>query len=524
MSTFFRMDSLHLIFTFVLIFRLGFAACPDKCKCFNGTKAVICTGLQSIPTFDNASEIRILEILASNITTIKKNDLSSLTRLSVLDINIGILTTLESGCFDSFRETLTEIRLVNNSLTEIPQYIFSSMPNLIKINLEFNKLQSLKEKTFVNLPKLTMIYIEHNNLLVFNSSAFANVSSGSLRIHASNNRIQSLDFPNPLDINNLQLLQLSNNNISIIRSFQFSGLPHLQELSLENNVIETIQSEAFTSKSLSYSFLIQLDLAYNKIGNISVGVFNNLHSLTFLDLSGNYLTRITDATFHGMNNLATLYLNFMPYLESIGDYAFIGQYQLKLVQISNNPKLNYISPKAFWNIKDLRTVLFKNNSLTTFRENLIYWDSVDNVDLSSNPIRCDCNLRWMTDPSVFHNNTNVINSIKRLVCASPEEYYNHTVVLVDFGAMQCGKFVDEPEWYWTRAKLGLVVAGLACLCLTIVAVVIRFQKKIRISCHHYFQYRRFRNEKIFTVDKETGFTEIDMEEEEMIVTRHEEIA
>ncbi|KAK3605351.1 hypothetical protein CHS0354_040938 [Potamilus streckersoni] len=519
------MDSLQLMLTLTLFFRFNLATCPEKCKCYNGTKVVVCTGLQSIPNFDNASEIRVLEILLSNFTTIKKNDLLSLTKLSVLDINTGILTTLESGCFDSFRETVTEFRLVNHSLAEIPQLIFSSMPHLMTINLEFNKLQSLKENTFAHLPNLTKIYIEHNNLLVFNSSAFTNVSSvsGSLIIHASNNKIQSLDFPNPYDIVNLQSLELSNNNISVLRSFQFLGLPRLHDLSLENNLIDTIQWDAFASTSLTNSFLRQLNLADNKIGDTSIGAFRHLVSLTFLDLSGNYLTHVTDDTFKGMTTLANLYMNFMPYLESIGDYTFMDHYQLKLVQISNNPKLSYISPKAFWNIKDLRIVLLKNNSLTTFSEKLIHWDSVDKVELYPNPIRCDCNLRWMTDPSVFHNNTNVINEIKNLVCASPEEHSNHKVILVDYGAMQCGKLLDERETYWTRAKLGLLVAGLTCLCLTIVAIIIRFQRKIRYNCHHYFQYRRFMNEKIFTVETETGLVESDLEEEEMIVTRREEI-
>ncbi|EMP31085.1 Trophoblast glycoprotein [Chelonia mydas] len=137
--------------------------------------------------------------------------------------------------------------------------------------------------------------------------------------------ISSQDFQG---LPNLVTLSLANNRISAVESQAFSALPSLRYLDLSNNRLATIHPDAFSSRNnsirelnLSRSFynssairpvaaaivqggfrsLSKLELTNNEIVYLPLGMFSSLRSLRHLDLRNNSLVDIKNSTFAGLH-------------------------------------------------------------------------------------------------------------------------------------------------------------------------------------------------------------------------------
>uniref|UniRef100_H3AX16 Leucine rich repeat containing 19 n=1 Tax=Latimeria chalumnae TaxID=7897 RepID=H3AX16_LATCH len=91
------------------------------------------------------------------------------------------------------------------------------------------------------------------------------------------------------ELNNLHVLCLNNNNISVIPNDTFITLSQLQELNLANNSISKIEMNAFDG----LSNLTILYLCHNKISNLDPGVFKFLKNLRALKLHNNNLKSLS---------------------------------------------------------------------------------------------------------------------------------------------------------------------------------------------------------------------------------------
>ena len=100
-------------------------------------------------------------------------------------------------------------------------------------------------------------------------------------------------------------LNLSHNNISVIKSFVFSGLQNLLDLDLEGNIIQTIENFGFWGLLA----LPQLNLHSQQISHIESNGFVGLASLKNLDLSNNKLTILLENTFTPLVQLIEININ-----------------------------------------------------------------------------------------------------------------------------------------------------------------------------------------------------------------------
>ena len=97
------------------------------------------------------------------------------------------------------------------------------------------------------------------------------------------------------------------------------------------------------------SKLTKLDLADNRISELSVNVFQHLSSLTSLDLSLNLIYNLKEDSFSPLNSLQTLNLNRNPF-KTINSKAFQGLNNLQrliidaksydLIDLKNNLPFN----------------------------------------------------------------------------------------------------------------------------------------------------------------------------------------
>ncbi|GIX97247.1 uncharacterized protein CDAR_103531 [Caerostris darwini] len=140
--------------------------------------------------------------------------------------------------------------------------------------------------------------------------------------------------------------------------------------------------------------LLVLNLTHNEITLVRQGAFSKLKRLTTLDLSHNQIE----------------YLNFFTTAPS-----------LEILDLSWN-RLKDIDSNLFIQLTSLRQLMLASNDISELKE--ANWKtsppSLRFIDLSENPIHCDCNLRWLN--GTFH-----VSTVIQGTCATPEDYEDSAI-------------------------------------------------------------------------------------------------
>nr|KAG5688178.1 hypothetical protein BaRGS_021369 [Batillaria attramentaria] len=143
-----------------------------------------------------------------------------------------------------------------------------------------------------------------------------------------------------LHVSQIQVRQ--NPQLTLVRSGAFRSLPDLQDLILDKNGIVTIETEAFADLPQ----LRRLWLSGNSIKSLDNTTFVNLPSLVDLSLDKNAITRIEN--------------------------------------------------EAVVNSSNVQRFDVSNNSLTSLDHRVICgWEGLHILNLSHNPLMCDCSLSWV---------------------------------------------------------------------------------------------------------------------------------
>ncbi len=188
--------------------------------------------------------------------------------------------------FLNLHGTIEELTIMNTNLSQIPENFvptLRSMKQLKRFSLPYNSIRSVE--AFVDLPNIELIALSRNNIQELPADAF----KGCPRLTAlflKHNPIKALRGDEFNQLGGMKILSLWFSNLVSIAPTTFHPLTSLEQLSLgyafpgQNHVIS---KELFmNSKNLK-----ELDLIYNNIGKIHPEAFNNLHSLTSLELKGN---------------------------------------------------------------------------------------------------------------------------------------------------------------------------------------------------------------------------------------------
>lgn len=227
---------------------------------------------------------------------------------------------------------LLELHLNKNSIKTIDLYAFKGLDKLQILDLSYNYI-SVVNDSMKNLTSMEYLNLRHNDLHQLNGDEFFQMAQLSkldlsenqlddrfslnmtydnqlIELLMSHNQIQHLWF-NLSHLDNLQILDLSNNNISVMnatrygrlvsleslnlahnslkvwKTGQFSGLPQLHDLNCSYNLIETVAiTGVFTLPTLH-----TLDLSYNVISDLDYfSLLSRLPSLSYLKLSNNLLS------------------------------------------------------------------------------------------------------------------------------------------------------------------------------------------------------------------------------------------
>ena len=313
-----------------------------------------------------------------------------LFNLEVLDLHDSNLLYFATVSTTMWNLSIEEINLSHNDLHALLCHAFRGLHKLSKLDLSNNPrlclLCALEDNGYRNLRYLDLSrtaidgftvshwFFQVPNLRSFSyswrvpdtrepkgSSFFTTGTSAGPSTFVNATALESIVVENSY----LTLKELWNSsaNVSI-----FFGLNNLQLLDLSSNDLESLPQGLFAQLSL----LRELDLSSCDIKVIEAGVFSNLGELKVLHLENNWLIELPYDLFRASNghlNVLYLHSNF----------------------------LNDLEETFFMHTPELTNLTLADNQLTTLLQNTFtpIRSTLKTVDLSDNPLKCSCDLQWL---------------------------------------------------------------------------------------------------------------------------------
>ena len=359
--------------------------------------------------------------------------------------------------FEKVFSNLTEMKIVNCKLKEIPD-CFQKLKNLKVVDFTGNEIKiipqfiqkmssieqfsvggnQIKKLENLNWKHISILNLENNKLHGYPKQS---ISNSILSLNLSNNiigfiandikyipSIQNLIlnncgleiFPTPiLSLKNLKVLDLSNNRLLNIHSFEKEEnnyLQQLEELKMDNcNLKKKIR--------ISFKNLKKLSLRNNELTHFPFWVPNSICKISEIDVSNNLIQNVSKISF--FSNLKNLILknNKIEDLEETfssltqltyvdASYNLIGQLPsisskqiVSLIlcrnrineietfdglEVLKNLDLSYNKIKKLPNCSSLKSLKFldlSNNELENIEESLYFCNQISSLNLSSNFIQ-----------------------------------------------------------------------------------------------------------------------------------------
>ncbi|XP_062316993.1 leucine-rich repeat neuronal protein 3 [Osmerus eperlanus] len=397
---------------FVLASKEG-SHCPDLCRC------------ETRPWFSPSS-------MYSEAPTVDCNDLGLATLPRKLPSDTQVLLLQTNNIINveeplDYLVNITEIDLSQNNISSLSSVRLGLLPQLLSLHVEENCVQTLSDSCIPSLPNLQEFYINHNRISSISPRAFQGLGR-LLRLHLNSNRLRAINMEWFQPLRTLEILMIGENPVLQLSDMNFKPLVNLRSLVLARMNLSEIPDNTLVGlenlESISF-----FDNLFEKVPRAAL---KRAENLKFLDLNKNPIERIQKGDFADMIHLKELGVNSMTELVCIDGFALSNLPELTKIEATNNPKLSYIHPDAFYKLPRLETLMLNSNALSALHRRTV--ESLPNlreVSMHSNPIRCDCVVRWIN-----MNRTGVrFMEPDSLFCAEPPEYQGQHVRQVHFREM-----------------------------------------------------------------------------------------
>ncbi|KAM7396499.1 hypothetical protein PAMP_019534 [Pampus punctatissimus] len=255
--------------------------CPSVCSCSNQFSKVICTrrSLRDVPD-GISTNTRYLNLQENLIQVIKVDSFKHLRHLEILQLSKNHIRKIELGAFNGLA-SLNTLELFDNRLTTIPNGAFEYLSKLKELWLRNNPIESIPSYAFNRVPSLRRLDLgELKRLSYISEGAFEGLSN--LR-YLNLGMCNLKEIPNLIPLVKLDELEMSGNQLSVIRPGSFKGLIHLQKLWMMHAQIQTIERNSFDD----LQSLVELNLAHNNLTLLPHDLFTPLHHLERVHLHHN---------------------------------------------------------------------------------------------------------------------------------------------------------------------------------------------------------------------------------------------
>jgi len=340
---------------------------------------------------------------------------------------------------------MTEIRLEQNQITEVPARAFLPYPRLRRIDLSNNEIRSIAADAFRNLKSLTSLVLYGNKITSLQSRLFEGLTSLQLLL-INANKIECIKADTFASLTSLNLLSLYDNSIKSLPNGTFSGMTSLQTLHLARNPfycdcsaswlvewmtqfpvetsgvrceepkvmhkrkMSTLRSEQLhceggkpKTHGCEQDKLCpqgcrcdgsQVDCSHWGLTEIPSGIPT---TTTHLILSDNQITRISAlGLFNRLPNLATLDMSRNKIVE-IEQGAFEGAYSIDEILLAEN-SIRTVNRAMFKGLNNLKSLSLFGNEISCVTPGAFdELASLTSLNLISNPFNCNCHMAWFAD-------------------------------------------------------------------------------------------------------------------------------
>lgn len=394
------------------------------------TKALVKSNVIDDFSFQPLGALETLILERAMAHEITENTFTGLTSLTELDMSWSTCASLKimtNRTLISLADSpVRKLNLIGTAITRINNRSFSFLKNLTILLLDHNFInQSLNGREFEGLDMVQEIYMSYNFQRVsLSSRSFVNVPSLRVLTLSKSLTAEALNQdPSPFRfLSNLNILDLSNNNIANIKENMLEGVVNLKVLKLQHNNLARLWKSANLGGPVFFlkhtPRLINLQLDYNGFDEIPVEALRGLTNLTELSLTNNLLNNLKDTVFDDLISL--------------------------------------------------RVFRLQKNLITTVRPE-VFKTPLSNLSwlvMDKNPFDCTCeSILWFTTWLNNTNATSVSGPKDQYMCNTPLTYFNHSII--DFDPLSCKDMTPFQALY--------ILSSTAVITLIVVALLVRFQ-------------------------------------------------
>ncbi|CAL4094512.1 unnamed protein product [Meganyctiphanes norvegica] len=268
--------------------------------------------------------------------------------------------------------------------------IFNDWKNTMNLNCTMVEGEDELAQVFSSLPSLnfdSLVMSENRNVKILKAGVFGSVTFKELSFTwgvLEEVEAGALDG----SMKTATSMEFDANHISIFPFETIEGFTNLTYLSLVRNdiaVFPIISSQSLTA----------LIMVWNPLGNFPADAFENLPSLSFIELGYTDVVSIEPGAFSNLGELNEIELDF-NLLSHLPTGAFTtSSSQLTSISLGHN-QIWDVQPGAFEAVNGMRISLTKNY-LTVLTEEV--WRPLVEANVSlalfGNPLKCGCDLAWL---------------------------------------------------------------------------------------------------------------------------------
>lgn len=366
--------------------------CPTYCKCdTTGTSGIHA----KCSAFDDTQQFG-LEIAYLDLSNIPKSSGLKLTdrifsnvglkRISSITLANSALKEIHVNAFHGLHN-LNQLNLSRNHLGLLEPDMFANNTHLEKLSLSQNSLHNMQVKNspyseyFLNIPSLQDLDLSGCSLSHLLPTMFKKLTTVTYVNLASNNisDIPKETFAPLLDLGDLDL---SDNKVSQLSSDMFKNNSEINSLTMRNNPLSSLRGVQIESLQI-------LDLSLCKFTIIDMDTFVGFPNMRDLNLSANAITSINSNAFKKMTKLQNLDLSNNKLIGPLSDDIFVKNVQLETLKLANNPQMKRFPETGFK--EEFSEIYFLDASrcgLTHLEEdNLKRLDHLRRLYLSGNEIQ-----------------------------------------------------------------------------------------------------------------------------------------